>query len=187
MPLTHSVDKLHQKFAHRHAPRGPQPRLNLGSRRLEPCGESPDLFTARIALMPVQPELPEPTTELWGQVLAAVQVKLETQQAFDTWLKPIVPLNLTPQLVELEVPNQFFIDWIHQYHLGPLRQSLREVLGADPEVRFSARERTSTTPAPESPTPVALPAPPPAPAAPRGDRTWLDSRLNPRLTFGSFV
>ena len=137
--------------------------------------------------MAVQPELPEPTTELWGQVLAAVQVKLETQQAFDTWLKPIVPLNLTPQLVELEVPNQFFIDWIHQYHLGPLRQSLREVLGADPEVRFSARERTSTTPAPESPTPVALPAPPPAPAAPRGDRTWLDSRLNPRLTFGSFV
>src|SRR5206468_11892774 len=113
--------------------------------RLEPCGKVPELITARIAKMAVQPMLPESTTQLWGQVLSAVHVKLETQQAFDTWLKPIVPLTLTPQIVELEVPNQFFIDWIHQYHLGPLRQSLREVLGADPEVRFSARERTSTT------------------------------------------
>src|SRR2546426_5983170 len=103
--------------------------------------------------------LPEGTTQLWGQVLSAVQVKLETQQAFDTWLKPIVPLTVSSQLVELEVPNQFFIDWIHQYHLRSLRQSLREVLGTDPEVRFSARERTPVPPAPESAT-AAPPAPP---------------------------
>src|SRR5262245_33324351 len=136
--------------------------------------------------MAVQPVLPEATTQLWGQVLTAVQSRLETQQAFDTWLKPIVPLTLSPHVVELEVPNPFFIDWIHHHHLPSLRLSLREVLGTEPEIRFTAREPSSTV-AVADPLPAAL-VPPTEPAvAPREDRAWLDSRLNPRLTFASFV
>ncbi len=140
--------------------------------------------------MSAQPTLPEVTTHLWGQVLTAVQSRLETQQAFDTWLKPIVPLSLSPQLVELEVPNPFFIDWIHQYHLASLRQSLREVLGADPEIRFSAAERPAAPPpaVAEAETPRVTRARGLEPGVPaREDRAWLDSRLNPRLTFSSFV
>jgi len=136
--------------------------------------------------MSAQPTLPEVTTHLWGQVLTAVQTRLETQQAFDTWLKPIVPLMLSPQIVELEVPNPFFIDWIHQYHLTSLRQSLREVFGADPEIRFIAREPSSAAEvADRLPAARLLPSQPVV--APREDRAWLDSRLNPRLTFSSFI
>jgi chromosomal replication initiator protein len=135
--------------------------------------------------MSAQPTLPEVTTHLWGQVLIAVQTRLETQQAFDTWLKPIVPLTLSPQIVELEVPNPFFIDWIHQYHLTSLRQSLHEVFGTDPEIRFIAREPASADVADPLPPVRTIPAEPVA--APREDRAWLDSRLNPRLTFSSFV
>jgi chromosomal replication initiator protein len=137
--------------------------------------------------MSAQPTLPEVTTQLWGQVLIAVQVRLDSQHAFDTWLKPIQPVSLSPQLVELEVPNPFFIDWIHQHHLNLLRQSLREVLGTDPEVRFTTREPASPAPAP-SYDPVAAPgSETPQIVLPREDRAWLDSRLNPRLTFESFV
>jgi chromosomal replication initiator protein len=132
--------------------------------------------------MSAQPTLPEVTTHLWGQVLTAVQSRLETQQAFDTWLKPIVPLAVTPHVVELEVPNPFFIDWIHQYHLVSLRQSLREVIGTDPEIRFTAREASAADP----PAPPRITPPEPG-AAPREDRSLLDSRLNPRLTFATFV
>ena len=134
--------------------------------------------------MSAQPTLPEATAQLWGQVLTAVQVRLETQQAFDTWLRPIVPVTLNPQLVELDVPNPFFIDWIHQYHLAALRQSLREVFGTDPEVRFTAREPSTVPFAPEPPPPA---RPEPKAPMPREDRAWLDSRLNPRHTFASFI
>ena len=136
--------------------------------------------------MTAQPTLPEATTQLWGQVLSAIQIRLETQQAFDTWLKPIVPLTLSPQLVELEVPNPFFIDWIHQYHLRSLRESLREVFGTDPEIRFSARDPGAVASAPEPP-PASGGERIAAPATPRADRASLDSRLNPRLSFASFV
>jgi chromosomal replication initiator protein len=139
--------------------------------------------------MAVQPMLPEATTQLWGQVLTAVQGRLESQHAYNTWLKPIVPLTLSPQLVELEVPNPFFIDWIHQYHLHTLRQSLCEILGSEPEIRFTAREPLPPTSEPRvlsgAPSPSVERSAPVATA--RGDRAWLDSRLNPRLRFESFV
>src|SRR5688500_5956188 len=99
-----------------------------------------------MAVHPMQPEL---TTQLWEQVLETVERRLGSPQAFETWFRPIVPLEVSPQLVELEVPNAFFVDWIHEHHLPLLRQILAEALGRAPEVRFSARE---SLPALEAPT-----------------------------------
>ena len=132
--------------------------------------------------MAVQPVQSEETSELWAQVLQAVRGRLGSPQAFDTWFKPILPRAVSCSVVELEVPNAFFVDWIHEHHLPALRQSLLDVLGVMPEVRFAALE------APPPPLqPEARPAPvPPAPAA-RPGRPWLDSQLSPRLTFESFV
>src|SRR6185369_14525509 len=80
-----------------------------------------------------------------------VRNQLENEQTYETWFRPILPQTLTPDLVELEVPNLFFIDWLHQHHLPLLRRVLAEVLLADPEVKFVARE-----PSPEAPTPERL-------------------------------
>src|SRR5262245_36818393 len=130
-----------------------------------------------MAVMNVQPE----ATQLWGQVLESLRTRLGSPQALDTWFKPIVPREFTPQLVVLEVPNPFFIDWIHQHHLGALRQGLEDVLGRAPDLRFSANDQdpldgslASLLQAPQSPTPSETP----------GVRS---SFLNPRLTFESFV
>ena len=78
------------------------------------------------------------TSQIWAQVLHSVRGRLGSPQAFDTWFKPIVPRAVSAKLVELEVPNAFFVDWIHEHHLSALRQSLTEVFGVAPEVRFSA-------------------------------------------------
>src|SRR5256885_10226233 len=84
---------------------------------------------------------PESITQLWEQVLEAVRTRLANQQAFDTWFRPVIPRHLSPQTVELEVPNAFFTDWIHEHHYGALRDSLAAVLGSTPEIRFAAREQ----------------------------------------------
>ncbi|MGH9198712.1 MAG: DnaA N-terminal domain-containing protein, partial [Acidimicrobiia bacterium] len=60
--------------------------------------------------MALQPVQPEEITRLWAQVLLSAKSRLESHQAFDTWFKPIVPRELGPQTVELEVPNAFFVD-----------------------------------------------------------------------------
>jgi chromosomal replication initiator protein len=131
-----------------------------------------------------QPVLTQDMTQLWAQVLVAVRARLESHQAFDTWFKPIVPQEIGPGVVELEVPNAFFVDWIHEHHLPTLRACLLEVLGVAPEVRFSAREAIAAAP---MVPPESRPSGPGMPRTPIPGRAWLDSQLNPRLTFDSFV
>jgi len=133
--------------------------------------------------MAVQSVQPEETSQLWTLVLHCMRGRLGSPQAFETWFKPIVPRAVSAQLVELQVPNAFFVDWIHEHHFAALRQSLSEVLGADPEVRFSALEPAAPAlPAEARPSAVA-----PATGEPRAARSWLDSQLSPRHTFESFI
>jgi chromosomal replication initiator protein len=138
--------------------------------------------------MAVPSTQPEQTTRLWEQVLVSVRGRIGSPQAFDTWFKPIVPLEISPLTVDLEVPNAFFVDWIHEHHLALLRQSFSEVLGEDPTIRLlpreplplaeMSRERTNPTPAL-----AAFAASTKAPAA----APAVESQLHPRLTFETFV
>ena len=145
--------------------------------------------------MAVQPVQPEEHERLWEQVLQSVRAKLSSHQAFDTWFRPIVARELGPQLVDLEVPNAFFVDWIHEHHLTTLRAALEDVLRATPDIRFTPRESALLPPAPASvaESRQALPGTAPANRAPAipppgsAGRLWLESQLNPRLTFDSFV
>src|SRR6266545_5875866 len=78
---------------------------------------------------------------LWEQVLDSVKARIGSHQAFDTWFKPIVPRTLSPEVVELEVPNAFFIDWLHEHYLPLLNGCLKATLGGTPAVRFAPREQ----------------------------------------------
>jgi chromosomal replication initiator protein len=140
--------------------------------------------------MAVQLAQPGDLTRLWEQVLLSVRAKLGSSQAFDTWFKPIVARELSPQRVDLEVPNAFFVDWIHEHHLSTLRAALHEVFGVTPDVRFTPRELVMPTPLPPAAairTAAATGATGTEPAGARSTRLWLESPLNPRLTFETFV
>jgi chromosomal replication initiator protein len=123
-------------------------------------------------------ECPQSLTIAWEQILAAVQARLQSPQTFDTWFRPIEPIEVSRERVSLSVPNPFFVDWIHQYHLRPLQEACAEVLGGRPEVRLTPR---AVPPGGPRPAPAAVT---PAAVAPRD---WMESQLNPRLTFDSFV
>jgi len=143
--------------------------------------------------MDVLPVTPDQVNGVWEQVLLKVRERLTSSQAFDTWFRPIVAREFGPQSVDLEVPNAFFVDWIHEHHLNVLREAFTDVLGDCPDIRFSAREplpppasaREALTAAPAPPKPAA-PARPVTPADTR-PREWVESQLHPRLSFESFV
>ncbi|MFM8560377.1 MAG: chromosomal replication initiator protein DnaA [bacterium] len=138
--------------------------------------------------MAVLPLTPDQVTSTWEQVLERVKPHLASPQAFETWFRPIRALELGPERVDLEVPNAFFGDWIHEHYLTIIRAALTDELGYCPELRFSPREPVVaplTATSAVAPRPAAAPTPvatKPAPA-----REWLDSQLHPRLTFESFV
>ncbi len=151
--------------------------------------------------MAVQSVQPEEQTRLWEATLGFVQARLSSRQAFETWFRPIVPREVSSQAVELEVPNAFFVDWIHEHYLEALRASLTEALGRSPEIRFTAREAVPQSGAPSTPAAavpesdslrppapvVAEPVAAAPPAKPAAGKLWIESQLNPRLTFESFI
>jgi chromosomal replication initiator protein len=137
--------------------------------------------------MAVQLVHPEDQARLWEQVLLSVRAKLGSHQAFDTWFRPIVVREIGPRLVDLEVPNAFFVDWIHEHHLSTLRAALHEVLGATPDVRFTPRELVMPAPLPDAAALRTAAATAAAAPGARAGRQWLESQLNPRLTFEMFV
>ena len=128
-------------------------------------------------------QLEEETSRLWGEVLTAVQGRLGSQQTFETWFKPIKLIRMGPHTVELEVPNTFFVDWIHQHHLPTLRGVVAEVLGEEREIRFSTREAPDLSP-PSIPRPVAEAK---TPLLRKGPSRHGESQLHPRYTFPNFV
>jgi chromosomal replication initiator protein len=129
--------------------------------------------------MAVQQAPPEEITRLWERVLSSLREQLEGRQTFDTWFAPIVPREISPHVVELEVPNAFFVDWIHEHHLPTLRRCLTDVLGAAPEVRFAAASTALE--------PVVIERPAPADAAPARSKPSVAGQLVPRLNFDTFV
>ena len=136
--------------------------------------------------MAVLPVSPDQVAVLWEKVLLELQLRLASEQALETWFRPVVPREIGPEVAELEVPNAFFVDWIHEHHLTALRAALTEVTGRCPDIRFTAREPMPVGPAPRPA--VAPPAPGrPAPETTTRTREWLDSHLLPRLSFDSFV
>lgn len=147
--------------------------------------------------MAVQPVHPEEQSRLWEQVLTIVKHRIASPQAFETWFRPILPREIRPEAVELEVPNAFFVDWIHEHYLSFLRDSLAETLGRAPEIRFTPREPMAPAPAPTPAASVAPAEPRPLPAGPApaasaasrapGGKMWIESQLNPRLVFETFV
>src|SRR5215831_8311922 len=152
------------------------------------------------------PDFPLASGEEWESILSALRPQLPSDQAFETWFRPLRPRHVSSDLIELEVPNLFFVDWIQEHYLSPLTEAVRTVLGGDVQVRFAIspdlevpREAGAKGSATNRPSGVgAYPAPEPAANGGPHPETWgaprrtpvvstLEPRLNPRFTFENFV
>ena len=60
-------------------------------------------------MQPSVPAIPEQHDEAWDRILEQLRPELPSQQAYETWFRPLRLRQLSPQLLELEVPNLFFV------------------------------------------------------------------------------
>jgi len=61
--------------------------------------------------------------DLWSKVIDSLKERVG-QQNFDIWIKPIHFLSMEGENVELEVPNRFFKEWIHEHYSPHIRDAL---------------------------------------------------------------
>lgn len=111
---------------------------------------------------------------LWNEVLDFVRSRVG-REGFETWLAPTRGRNIREGVLEVEVPNTFFADWITQRYLADLRAALACLCGQELAVSFRACDIADSF-APARSVPVRR-------AVTRSD----GYRLQAHLTFDSFV
>jgi chromosomal replication initiator protein len=123
--------------------------------------------------------------KIWQKTLDSLKQSL-TPQHFSTWIKPIRLVSLQNDVVELEVPNRFVLDWIKKHYHDMIQDCLSNAAGASYKINLSIARQTAKEPI--VPAETTLPASPPKktqedPVPNRGNAY----NLNSRYTFETFV
>ncbi|MCD6116092.1 chromosomal replication initiator protein DnaA [bacterium] len=65
---------------------------------------------------------------VWDACLDIIKETVNPQ-SFQTWFAPIIPIKLENRRLTIQVPSQFFYEWIEEYYPHIIRSSLTTVLG----------------------------------------------------------
>jgi len=74
--------------------------------------------------------------QIWNNCLENIRSKIG-EQGFATWFKPIRPLRIDGKVLTIQVPSQFFYEYLEEHYVHLLRTVLNEELGDDYKLEYS--------------------------------------------------
>jgi len=72
----------------------------------------------------------------WNDCLEIIKQNVD-EQNFNTWFKPIVPLRSEGDALTIQVPSQFFFEWLEEHYVPVLRKAIHTVLGENGRLEYS--------------------------------------------------
>jgi len=74
--------------------------------------------------------------EIWGRCLEVIKDNV-SQQSFKTWFEPIKPLKCVGSVLTIQVPSQFFYEWLEEHYIDLLKKIIRKEIGAEGCLEYS--------------------------------------------------
>ena len=74
--------------------------------------------------------------ELWSRCLSVIKDNVPVQN-FKTWFEPIVPIKLENDILTIQVPSQFFYEWLEEHYIVLIRKTIRKELGSSGRLEYS--------------------------------------------------
>jgi chromosomal replication initiator protein len=74
--------------------------------------------------------------ELWSRCLSVIKDNVPVQN-FKTWFEPIVPIKLENDILTIQVPSQFFYEWLEEHYIVLIRKTIRKELGPSGRLEYS--------------------------------------------------
>jgi chromosomal replication initiator protein len=72
----------------------------------------------------------------WERCLEVIKDNV-SQQSFKTWFAPIKPLRLQDSVLTIQVPSQFFYEWLEEHYIVLLKKIIKKELGAEGRLEYS--------------------------------------------------
>jgi chromosomal replication initiator protein len=76
------------------------------------------------------------STTVWNDCLDVIKESVGDEN-FNTWFKPIVPLRVDGDVLTIQVPSQFFYEWLEDNYVPILKKALQKVLGPNGRLEYS--------------------------------------------------
>ncbi len=73
---------------------------------------------------------------VWSKCLNVIQDNIP-QNSFNTWFAPIKPVKLINNVLTIQVPSQFFYEWLEEHYIELLRKTIKKELGVDGRLEYS--------------------------------------------------
>ncbi|MDG1159276.1 MAG: chromosomal replication initiator protein DnaA [Flavobacteriales bacterium] len=74
--------------------------------------------------------------QVWQNCIDIIKDNVSTQ-AFKTWFEPIKPIKLEKNVLTIQVPSQFFYEWLEEHYVSLLKKIIRKEIGAEGRLEYS--------------------------------------------------
>ncbi|MGB0839139.1 MAG: chromosomal replication initiator protein DnaA [Chitinophagales bacterium] len=149
--------------------------------------------------------------KVWHDCLLIIKEHVN-QQSFRTWFEPIRPVRIENKVLTIQVPSQFFYEWLEEHYVALLRRTITEKLGEGARLEYQIVVDNGGTGIQNNPHThtINLPATPPSKVGkkdaskyrrnnPKGNpiknpfiipgikNVNIESQLNPKYTFENYI
>lgn len=74
--------------------------------------------------------------DIWNQCLNTIRESI-AEDSFSTWFGPIKPIRFEGHILTIEVPSQFFYEYIESHFLALLKKAIRQCIGPQGKLEYS--------------------------------------------------
>jgi len=139
-------------------------------------------------------QTPRPFSQVWSEVLERIKGRVNSQ-SYKTWFEPIVPIRLIRGRFSVQVPSQFFSEWVEEHYFSLISEVLTQAIGdetaiecivaqeeIDPEPQHAFFAQLPSQNADGPVTSIELPE-----RSLENNKTSVPPGLNPRYTFENYI
>jgi chromosomal replication initiator protein len=131
-----------------------------------------------------KPSLTNPSAA-WKECLKIIKENV-TLMTYNTWFLPIKPVEIIGSSLKVQLPSQFFWEWIDEHYNTLITKTIRDILGPDARLIYLISEETND---------INLEQVNRVQTTPSIDKSIenlkakkkFESHLNPRYTFNNFI
>ena len=119
-------------------------------------------------------------SDIWGSFLTEIKSNV-TQMTFNTWFLPIKPMEINNSKIKVQLPSQFFWEWIDEHYKNLINKTIQNILGDEATLTYVISDdvEPARTPVEISQKILEIKQKP--------QREEFGAFLNPRYTFDNFI
>lgn len=72
---------------------------------------------------------------VWANCLKVIKDNVN-EQSFKTWFLPIKPVKLENNILTIQVPSQFFYEWLEEHYISLLKKTIQRELGESARLEY---------------------------------------------------